>query len=190
MARKVRRVPVSLDSRDVETLTHDEIALILRGADDLIGTGGRNLLSKVLKGSRQKKVLELGLDTSPAYGALRELSLEQVLARIDWVILNGYLRIEYDYRLPILAYTNRGWAIERVTFTLEKLAQLDAQIAAGQLSRGVEWLNDMNPEIMHDLLDRIEASGNSGYVPALQQWAHSGSRKVRTHIRAVLKALG
>jgi hypothetical protein len=68
MGRKVHRVPVTLDSRDVDSLSDEEIALILRGADDLIGTGGRNLLSKVLKGSREKKVLELGLDASPAYG--------------------------------------------------------------------------------------------------------------------------
>ena len=66
MSRKVRRVPVSLDSKGIKSLSSADIALILRGADELIGTGGRNLLSKVLKGSREKKVLELGLDESPA----------------------------------------------------------------------------------------------------------------------------
>lgn len=189
MSRKVRRVPVSLDSRDVETLSDTEIAVILRGADELIGTGGRNILSKVLKGSREKKVLEHGLDASPAYGALRDLSLEQVLARIDWLILNGYLRIEYDYRLPILAYTGRGWEIERATFTAEQLARLDAQLAAGELDQGVEWLNDMNPEVMHCILDDIAAAADSKYVPALRIWSGSASRKVRGHIRAVLRDL-
>jgi hypothetical protein len=189
MGRKVHRVPVTLDSMGIGPLPDAEIALILRGADELIGSGGRNLLSKVLKGSREKKVLELGLDASPAYGALRELSLEQVLARIDWLILNRYLRIEYDYRLPMLVYTPEGWEIEKATSTAEQLARLDAQIAAAELKQGVEWLNDMNPKIMHCLLDRIAAAGDRKYVPALQLWAGSASGRVRKHIRAVLRGL-
>ncbi len=119
MSRNVRRVPVSLDTRGIKDLPAKEIAVILRGADDLIMSGGRSLLAKLLKGSREKKVLELGLDHSPAYGALSALSLEDVLARIDWLILNDYLFIEYDYRLPLLVYTPRGWQIEKETYTAE-----------------------------------------------------------------------
>ena len=116
MSRKVRRVPVTLDSRDVNELSEDEIRLILCGADDLIGSGGRGLLAKILKGSKQKALFERQLDQSPVYGALSELSLEQITARVDWLIINGYLRIEYDYRLPLLVYTKRGWEIERETY--------------------------------------------------------------------------
>ena len=83
MSRKVRRVPVTLDSRDVKELPEDEIRTILRGADDIMGSGGRGLLARILKGSRQKAVLEHELDRSPVYGALSELSLEQITARID-----------------------------------------------------------------------------------------------------------
>jgi superfamily II DNA helicase RecQ len=190
MGRKEYRVPVALDSKGIPSPSEEEIALILRGADELIGTGGRNLLCKVLKGSREKKVLKLGLDASPAYGALRELSLEQVLARIDWLIENRYLAIEYDYRLPLLVYTRAGWEIEKATFAREKLARLDAQIAAGELEQGVGWLNDMNPQVMHCILDMIEAEGQRKHLPALQLWKRSASRKVGAHIRQVLRALG
>ncbi len=96
MSRKVRRVPFTLNSRDVKELPEDEIRLILRGADDLIGSGGRGMLAKILKGSRQKALLEHEFDRSPVYGALSELTLEQITARVDWLILNDYLRIEYD----------------------------------------------------------------------------------------------
>ncbi len=98
MSRKVRRVPVTLDSRDVTELSENEIRVILRAADDIIGSGRRGLLAKILKGSKQKAVLEHVLDQSPAYGALSDLSLEQITARIDWLIINSYLDIEYDYR--------------------------------------------------------------------------------------------
>jgi hypothetical protein len=41
------------------------------GADDLIMSGGRALLAKILAGSKDKKLLELELDTSPVYGAFK-----------------------------------------------------------------------------------------------------------------------
>ena len=189
MSRKVRRVPVSLDSKGIKFLSSADIALILRGADELIGTGGRNLLSKVLKGSREKKVLELGLDESPAYGAMRALSLDDVKARVDWVILNGYLRIEYDGHLPVLVYTDRGWEIERETFAAEQLARLDAQIASGELEKSVEWLNEINPQVIHLILDQIEASGDPKYVSALKLCAACASHKIRGRINGVLRAL-
>ena len=68
MSRKVRRVPYQLDTRDVKDLPLEETAAILRGADDLIMSGGRSLLAKVLKGSRDKKLLSLELDKSPVSG--------------------------------------------------------------------------------------------------------------------------
>jgi len=39
-------------------LLEGELVAILRAADELIMAGGRTLLSRVLKGSRERKVLE------------------------------------------------------------------------------------------------------------------------------------
>ncbi|WP_050900463.1 hypothetical protein [Paenibacillus elgii] len=36
-------------------LTNEEIRAVLRAADEIIGQGGRTLLAKILKGSRDKK---------------------------------------------------------------------------------------------------------------------------------------
>ena len=139
MSRKVRRVPVTLNARDVKELPEDEIRMILRGADDLIGSGGRGLLAKILKGSRQKAVLEHELDQSPVYGALSELSLEQITARIDWLIIEGYFRIEYDYRLPLLVYAPRGWEIERETYADELLDGIKRLLADGNELQDLSW---------------------------------------------------
>ena len=100
MSRKVRRVRYTLDTKGIQSLPDEEIAAILRGADDLIMSGGRSLLARILKGSRSKKVLELGLETNPVYGYYAHLTIEDILARVDWVIVEGYQEIEYDYRLP------------------------------------------------------------------------------------------
>lgn len=80
----------------------------MRGADELIATGGRNLLAKILKGSKDKKLLHYGLDKSPVYGFYKELKIEDITARIDWLIKKGYLDIEYSGRLPVIVYTDRG----------------------------------------------------------------------------------
>ena len=189
MSKRTRRVPVSLDAKGVRRLPADEIALILRGADDLIMRGGRNLLAKVLKGSREKKLLELELDQSPVYGKLQDLAVDEILARIDWLILNGYLAIEYDGRLPLLVYTPRGWAIEQETYTAEMHARVDALIADNDAPPDLSWLNDINRQVVWLLLERIETSGDPGYIPALEAWAENTYKKIRGRIASVVKNL-
>ena len=68
MSRKTKRVPFTLHPLSIDHLPSEEIRIILRGADDLIMSGGRTLLARILKGSREKKILELEFDHSPAYG--------------------------------------------------------------------------------------------------------------------------
>ena len=155
----------------------------------MIGSGGRRLLARILKGSKEKRLLELGLHKSPAYGALRNISLDQVMARIDWLIIKGYLRVEYDYRLPILGYTREGWEIERKTYTAEMLAKLDQRITDNDPGENFEWLNEIHREVILGLLDAIESSGDSKYVPALERWSRSAVRKVRARIKGVLHAV-
>ena len=55
MSGKVRRVPVILDAGEIKYLPQEDIRMILRGADELISTGGRSMLAKILKGSKEKK---------------------------------------------------------------------------------------------------------------------------------------
>lgn len=189
MSRKVRRVRVSLDSHDIDHLSEQEIAIILRGADDLIMRGGRTLLAKILKGSREKKLIDRGLDQSPAFGALRTINLDDILARIDWLIINNYLAIEYDYRLPLLVYTPRGWDIEKYTYAAELQAKLDQLIASSNSVPDFTWLNDSNREVINLLLDRIEASANPIYIAALENWSKIAFKKVRRKIHNVVEQL-
>lgn len=189
MSRRARRVPVSLDSGGITQLSAAEIALILRGADELIMSGGRTLLAKILKGSREKQLIERRLDQSPAYGALRDLTLEDIQARIDWLIANGYLAIEYDGRLPLLVYTPRGWEIERDTYAAEMHARVDTLIAGSDTPPDLTWLNDKHREVVMLLLERIEATGEPRYIPALEAWSHNTFNKIRQRIRSVMECL-
>jgi hypothetical protein len=61
MSSKKQRFRYHLDSGGITRLEKGEIRAILRAADELVATGGRTILSKVLKGSRDKKAGEHGL---------------------------------------------------------------------------------------------------------------------------------
>jgi superfamily II DNA helicase RecQ len=189
MTRKVQRVPYQLDAQGIRSLPEAEIRAILRGADDLIMRGGRSLLVKILKGSRSEDVLSQSLDRSPAYGHLQHLPAAEVLACIDWVILNGYLTIQYDHRLPLLVYTERGWAIERETYAEELLRRLNEALTAGHEPADMSHLKDKNREVIWRLLDKLEASGDRRYISLLSAWEQIDYKKVRQRIRQVIERL-
>ena len=86
MSKKVRRVPVSLDAGEIKDLPQEDIRMILRGADELISTGGRSMLAKILKGSKDKKIFEYKLNECPAYGYYQDMKLDDISKCIDWMI--------------------------------------------------------------------------------------------------------
>jgi hypothetical protein len=182
-------VDYHLDPKGIRRLPPEEIQVILRGADSLIMRGGRALLVKILKGSRAKDVLDRSLDQNPAYAYYKHLAVEQILARVDWLICEGYLSIEYDGRLPLLVFTERGWEIERETFSDELMHDLGKALAGGQQQVDMSHLKDRNREMIWRLLDKIEASGDPRYIPALEAWELIDYRKVRERIRRAIRKL-
>ena len=144
MARKVRHIPVTLDARGTTQLSQADLVAILRGADPLIMSGGRSLLSKILKGSSARKIIDLKLDTCPSFGYFRHLTAIEILARIDWAILNGYLALEYSGSLPLLTYTPRGWEIEKDTYSDELLETLKYLASRKCTPKDLAFLKDKN----------------------------------------------
>ena len=189
MSRKISRVRYTLDTKGIKSLPLEEIVAILRGADDVIMSGGRFLLARILKGSRAKKVLELGLDESPVYGYYAHLTIEEILARVDWTIVNRYLAIEYDYRLPLLRYTSRGWEIEQNTYSDELLQGFDKMLAISSGPYDMSYLKDRSRDMILLLLDKVEETGDRRYIPLLEAWAEIDYKKVRHRIGQVTSTL-
>lgn len=188
MGKKKQRVRYHLDPKGIKDLPFEEIKAILRGADELIATGGRSLLAKILKGSKDKKLLQYGLDKSPVYGFYRELKIEEITARIDWMIKKGYLAIEYSGRLPMLVYTDQGWEIERDTYSDELLEKLRSLLPGRDYSF-VNELKDRNRGMILLLLDKIKKTGDKGFIPLLEAWREIDYRKVREEISKVINHL-
>lgn len=186
MSGKAQRVRYHLDTKDVKSLSRNDLIAILRAADPLIMSGGRNMLAKILKGSKDKKLLELGLDACPVYGYFKALSLSDIIARIDWTILHGYLAIEYDYRLPLLVYTELGWEIEKDTYSSELLDLLSKISDTVDAETDFSFLKDRNRKMIFMLLDKIRATGNRKLIPVLERWKQVEYKKVRQRITEVI----
>lgn len=188
MSRRTRRVAVNLDAKGLTELSEDDLKAVIRGADDIIAQGGRTLLMRILRGSASKDVLDRSLDQSPAYGYFRDLPDDATLARIDWVILNGYLRIEYSNRLPLLVYTQKGWEIERETYATELLEKIEAALKDGPPYE-MAHLKNRDRGMILLLLDKVAATGNRNLIPALKAWKRVNYKKIQQRIRQTIQRL-
>ena len=162
MSKKIRRVPVVLDAGEIKDLPPEDIRMILRGADELIFTGGRNMLAKLLKGSKDKKILEYKLNECPAYGYYHSLKLNDISKCVDWMI-------KYDYRLPLLVFSEQGWEIEKETFA-EELYQRFCLDVKEKHARVIFELKEVNRQVVLRVLDKIEAEGTDEFLACLEAW--------------------
>lgn len=181
MGRRVTRVAFDLDTGDVETIPEDEIKAILRAADDIISSGGRALLGKILKGSRDKTILEHELDKSPMYGYYKNLTLEQIGYRVDWMIKNKYFRIEYDGRLPLLVYSFTGWEIEKQTY-IDELFEQFYQDVKDHTATVVPRLKDTRRDIAIGIIEKIALTKDKNLIPLLEYWRSGEVKKIRALI--------
>lgn len=184
MSRKVRRVPVVLDAGEIRDLPMEDIRVILRGADELISTGGRSMLAKILKGSKDKKIFEYKLNECPAYGYYQDMKLDDISKCIDWMIKKDYLRIEYDYRLPLLVFSEKGWQLEKETFAQELYRRmcLDVEEKKGRV---IFEMKEVNRQVVMCVLDKIEKEGTEEFLPYLEAWKMLEVKKVAARIAEV-----
>ena len=184
MSKKVRRVPVSLDTGEIKDLPQEDIRMILRGADELISTGGRSMLAKILKGSKDKKIFEYKLNECPAYGYYQDMKLDDISKCIDWMIKKDYLRIEYDYRLPLLVFSEKGWQIEKETFAQELYQRMCLDVEEKK-ARVIFEMKEVNRQVVMCVLDKIEKDGTKEFLPYLEAWKMLEVKKVAARIAEV-----
>ena len=189
MARR-QRIRYELNTGEITKLQPDEIRVILRAADEMIATAGRSMLVKVLKGSKDKKVLEYKLDECPSYGYYHDLTMEEIEKRVDYMIVKRYLRIEYSDHLPMLEFTDKGWEIECETYTSEWVCCFKEVVESKVLRLDMfEELKIVNRQVVFAMLDKIKEIGDKRYIPVLKTWQKGEVRKVRQKIEGVITVL-
>lgn len=188
MSKKVRRVPVVLDAGEIKDLPQEDIRMILRGADELISTGGRSMLAKILKDSKDKTIFKYKLNECPAYGYYQDMKLDDISKCIDWMIKEDYLRIEYDYRLPLLVFSEKGWQIEKETFAQELYQRMCLDVEEKK-ARVIFEMKEVNRQVVMCVLDKIEKDGTKEFLPYLEAWKMLEVKKVAARIAEVEKKI-
>ncbi len=188
MSKKVCRVPVVLDAGEIKDLPQEDIRMILRGADELISTGGRSMLAKILKGSKDKTIFKYKLNECPAYGYYQDMKLDDISKCIDWMIKEDYLRIEYDYRLPLLVFSEKGWQIEKETFAQELYQRMCLDVEEKK-ARVLFEMKEVNRQVVMCVLDKIEKEGTEEFLPYLEAWKMLEVKKVAARIAEVEKKI-
>ena len=184
MSRRVHRIPVILDTGDIKELPQEDIKMILRAADMGIMKAGRNMLAKIVKGSKDKKVLELKLNECPAYGYYHDMKLADIMHYIDWMIDEDYLRIKYEGRLPLLVFSDKGWEIEKETYA-QDLYQLFCLDVKENDPRVIHRLINVNRKVILRILDIIEEEGTEEFIPCLEAYKKIETKRIGRRITEV-----
>lgn len=184
MSRRVHIIPVILDTGDIKELPQEDIKMILRAADMCIMKAGRNMLAKILKGSKDKKVLELKLNECPAYGYYHDMKLADIMHYIDWMIDEDYLRIKYEGRLPLLVFSDKGWEIEKETYA-QDLYQLFCLDVKENDPRVIHRLINVNRKVILRILDIIEEEGTEEFIPCLEAYKKIETKRIGRRITEV-----
>ena len=188
MSKRYPKYEFTLNSRGIKNLSFEEIKAILRAADELIAAGGRSLLSKILKGSKDKNVLKHGLASCPVYGFYKWLPLPEITKRVDWMIENGYLEVDYAGKLPVIVFSTTGWKIERETYAEELLQKMQHLLDTGDFSF-VSELKDRNRGMILLLIKKIKNTNNPIFIPLLREWQFTEYKKVQDELQRAIHFL-
>jgi len=181
MGRRDRpRSPVYLNSGGVKA-SPEELAIILHGANSVVHLGGRSQLVKLLKGSRDKRILDRGLDADESYGALSQLTLDEIARRVDWTIEEGYLDYYYEWRQPLLMFTKRGWELERPVAVESEFRCFCQDVEEGEM-RMAERMADIKYDIQLDVIGLIAQRCDGRCLAHLEAWSSVATKRIRKKI--------
>lgn len=161
--------------------SEEDIKNILRAADEIIFVGGRTMLAKILKGSKDKKLLEKQLELCPSYGYYRKLTIEEITKIIDWMIINNYLDIDYNGRLPMIVFSGKGWETYKPLY-MDELYNKILNVGEDTRDALIDELTKTNREVIIMLLLKIGSSKNIRFMEFLTKWETVEVKKVRQKI--------
>ena len=150
--------------------------------------GWRSMPAKILKGSKDKKILEYKLNECPAYGYYHDMKLDDIIKCIDWMIKKDYPRIKYNYRLPLLVFSEKGWEIEKETFA-EELYQRFCLYIKEKNACVIFEMKEVNRQGVMLVLDKIEKDGTEEFLTCLETWKLLEVKKVAVRITEVEYAI-
>lgn len=95
-----------LDDREIVEVT-TQAQMVLSCLKRMGENYGKQMLMKVLAGSKEQKLRALGFERLSTYGLIKNQSQKETMQLIEYLISNGYL-LTVDGEYPILKVTERG----------------------------------------------------------------------------------
>lgn len=95
-----------LDDREIVEVT-TQAQMVLSCLKRIGENYGKQMLMKVLAGSKEQKLRALGFERLSTYGLMKNQSQKETMQLIEYLISNGYL-LTVDGEYPILKVTERG----------------------------------------------------------------------------------
>ena len=123
---------------------------------------GINLVGQTLRGSRDKRVMELGLDSLSTYGLLKDRTRSDIHAMIDHLEAEGYLQSEQEYQTIFLTPQ-----ASQVLFQGKKVLQkVELELAQPAQSLGVSKLPGEDADLFDVLKELRMKLARESAVPA------------------------
>ena len=157
----------------------------MRGASEIAAKGGRSQLALLLKGSKDKKLLNHHLDHSPAYGKLWFLTIEEIENRIDHLIRKNDLRVEFFGDLPLILLTDSAWEHVRAWSNSVECRQASTADKRALNDMLLQWRNRARHEQFY-LLDAVTLLDRESPQRILRAWREVAGKEVRVRIEEKL----
>lgn len=193
MSRKRRPASRVVLSPECPPLSEFELRLILETADAMVYEAGRSTLVLALRGSKNKKLEKFKNEYLPGFGYYRELSEEEVLARVDQLIHRDLLKIDTTREgFPLLGLTpqglelTEGWAAER---WLAELREHFDDTTPYLPSFSHNRMPNRNLRTLMRMLDTLESEHNPACIPFLTHWREHETARIRGRLDLILKKL-
>ena len=176
-------------------MSDEDRRAILGVCDHLIDAAGRTTLALALRGSRAQRVVRYRVDQARGYGFYAGASEADVLARIDALIAEGILRIEYRDGFPLLGYTNPGLELAKRYAAEEWLGRLRSRVqpVANGSALELPWLMAEMPERNLDtvrlLTDLVAREADIAWLPLLRAWQAAETRRVQGWLAPIIATL-
>lgn len=116
---------------------------------------GAALITRMLHGSREQRVLQLDLDKLPTYGIMKDLNREQIRDYIDFLAAEGYLALD-EGEFPVLRLGPRAVGVLRGSESVLYACQVQSQ----EEKRSANWGPSSGPALSVQNASLFEALRN------------------------------
>ena len=150
------------ESVDITKESQMILSCVKRIQDKLGYAVGINLIGNVLRGSKSKRVLELGLDELSTYGLLKQNGRSEIHAMIDHLEAEGYLVTDSEFQTVSL--TNTAGLILYHGKTIHMLVEREKE--EPQVAEQIQKLSSNDAELFDVLKDLRATLAKDAGVPS------------------------